>query len=95
LAQLLGNYRARWITNPRRVAQSQTVRAATAADIGAFEFDRTFYPVTLANISTRAKVETGDSVLIGGFIISSTQPKKVILRAIGPSLTAFSVSGSQ
>lgn len=40
----------------------------------------------LANISTRLRVETGDNVLIGGFIISGTDPKKVILRAIGPSL---------
>ena len=41
---------------------------------------------TLANISTRLRVETGDNVLIGGFIITGTQPKKVIVRAIGPSL---------
>ncbi len=41
----------------------------------------------LANISTRLKVETGDNILIGGFIITGTQPKKVIIRAIGPSLT--------
>ncbi len=41
---------------------------------------------TLANISTRLQVQAGDSVLIGGFIITGTQPKKVILRAIGPSL---------
>jgi len=31
-------------------------------------------------------VETGENVLIGGFIITGTQPKKVIIRAIGPSL---------
>jgi hypothetical protein len=41
----------------------------------------------LANISTRLKVETGDNILIGGFIITGTQDKKVIVRAIGPSLT--------
>jgi hypothetical protein len=40
----------------------------------------------LANISTRAKVETGDSVLIGGFIISGSSAKPVLLRALGPSL---------
>lgn len=43
-------------------------------------------PVQLANISTRTSVGTGDNVLIGGFIITGNQPKKVILRAIGPSL---------
>ncbi len=41
----------------------------------------------LGNISTRLRVETGDNVLIGGFIVTGTQPKKVIVRAIGPSLT--------
>lgn len=42
--------------------------------------------VSLANISTRLRVDTGDNALIGGFIVSGTQPKKVIVRAIGPSL---------
>ena len=40
----------------------------------------------LGNISTRGKVETGDDVLIGGFIVTGTQPKRVIVRAMGPSL---------
>ena len=40
----------------------------------------------LANISTRMRVETGDNVLIGGFIITGSAPKRVIVRAIGPSL---------
>jgi hypothetical protein len=55
------------------------------ADIGAFEF-RGLLPVTLANISTRLRVETGDNALIAGFILTGSDPKKVILRAIGPSL---------
>lgn len=44
---------------------------------------------TLGNISTRLRVETGDNVLIGGFIVTGTQPKKVIIRAIGPSLSSL------
>jgi len=43
----------------------------------------------LLNISTRLPVETGEDVLIGGFIISGTQTKKVIVRAIGPSLSYY------
>jgi autotransporter-associated beta strand protein len=43
-------------------------------------------PTVLGNISTRLRVETGDNVLIGGFIIAGTEAKKVIIRAIGPSL---------
>ena len=44
----------------------------------------------LANISTRAFVQTGDNAMIGGFIVV-TQPTRVIIRAIGPSLTQFGV----
>ncbi|MGZ4967018.1 MAG: hypothetical protein ACXWFY_07195 [Chthoniobacterales bacterium] len=40
----------------------------------------------MGNISTRLRVESGDNALIGGFIITGNQPKKVIVRAIGPSL---------
>jgi hypothetical protein len=37
------------------------------------------------------RVQTGDKVGIGGFIIAGSAPKRVILRAIGPSLTQFGV----
>jgi PKD repeat protein len=40
----------------------------------------------LLNLSTRLQVQTGDNALIGGFIISGSEPKKVVLRGIGPSL---------
>ena len=48
-------------------------------------------PGQLGNISTRLQVETGENVLIGGFIVTGTQAKRVIVRAIGPSLTAAGV----
>ncbi|MDP9005003.1 MAG: hypothetical protein M3N12_09480 [Verrucomicrobiota bacterium] len=41
---------------------------------------------TFANISTRLKVGTGDNVLIGGFIVSGTASKRILLRALGPSV---------
>ena len=47
--------------------------------------------IPLLNISTRLNVGVGDNVLIGGFIVIGTDPKKVLLRAIGPSLTSFGV----
>ena len=40
----------------------------------------------LLNISTRANAKTGDNIPIAGFIITGTAPKKVLVRAIGPSL---------
>ena len=49
-------------------------------------------PVTLDNISSRMFVQTGDNVMIGGFIIQGNTPKKVVLRAIGPSLAAAGVN---
>ncbi len=51
----------------------------------------------LANISTRGFVDTGDNVMIGGFIVGGTQgiaPAKVVARAIGPSLAAFGVQNT-
>jgi hypothetical protein len=45
----------------------------------------------LRNISTRAFVQTGDNVLIGGFIIQGNGTKRVIIRAIGPELTQYGI----
>jgi hypothetical protein len=55
-------------------------------DIGAFEFAG-LLPVSLGNISTRGVVGIGDEVMIGGFIITGTADKTVLIRAIGPSLS--------
>jgi len=51
-------------------------------------------PSHLANISTRLNVGVDDDVLIGGFIVRGPVPKRMILRAIGPSLTGAGVSGA-
>lgn len=47
----------------------------------------------LINISTRGTVGSGDDVLIGGFVVSGDQPKRVLIRGIGPGLSAFGVPG--
>jgi plastocyanin len=49
-------------------------------------------PAQPLNISTRMEVRTEDQVLIGGFIIGGNDPKKVVLRAIGPSLAGFGIA---
>jgi hypothetical protein len=54
--------------------------------VEAYDLDRTVNS-RLANISTRAAVQTGDNVLIGGFIVLGSDSLKVIVRAIGPSLS--------
>ena len=58
-----------------RTDNGQTPSASTAAPA-----------VRLANISTRLAVGAGDNVLIAGFIITGSQPKKIVVRALGPLL---------
>ena len=47
----------------------------------------------LINLSTRDEVGVGDNVLIGGFAIGGTAPKKVLIRALGPTLSDAGVTG--
>ena len=61
------------------------VAVAEVYDLGTASLD-TSSNAKLAQISTRGTVQTGDNVMIGGFIISGLS-SKVIVRAIGPSLT--------
>ncbi len=49
-------------------------------------------PEGLLNISTRVRVRSGDSVLIGGFIVTGDATKEVVIRALGPSLARSGVS---
>jgi cyclophilin family peptidyl-prolyl cis-trans isomerase len=71
----------------------------TATDVdgaqvsSAFEVTVITNPVHLANISTRAVVGTGDAALIGGFIVRGDLPKRVVIRALGPSLGDANLTG--
>ena len=75
-----------------RIFDNPAITNATGGDgtdIGAFEAQSASTAPglsTLANISTRSFVQTGDNVLIAGFIVVGSNPRKVIVRAIGPSL---------
>jgi hypothetical protein len=48
----------------------------------------------LVNISTRGIVTAGEGALIGGFVITGNAPKRVLIRGVGPGLTAFNVPGA-
>jgi hypothetical protein len=48
----------------------------------------------LVNISNRGYVGTGDEIMIPGFVISSEGPKTLLVRAVGPTLANFNVSGT-
>ncbi|MCF7992831.1 MAG: CRTAC1 family protein [Thiohalocapsa sp.] len=49
---------------------------------------------SLFNISTRARVRGGDATMIGGFVVRGDRPKRVLIRARGPSLAASGVAGA-
>jgi hypothetical protein len=48
----------------------------------------------LGNISTRLPVDTGDNVLIAGFVITGSTAKQLVVRAIGPTLGQYGISNA-
>ncbi len=48
----------------------------------------------LINVATRLRTGTGDDVLIAGFVVGGTGNKRVVIRALGPSLAAAGVPGT-
>ena len=67
-------------------ASTPRIFSATATDSEGNTSEFGGLPDRLLNISTRLPVLGGDNVLIGGFIITGSANKRVLLRAIGPSL---------
>jgi hypothetical protein len=48
----------------------------------------------LSNLSARTRAGVGDQALIAGFVISGTERKRLLVRAVGPTLQAFGVEGA-
>ena len=48
----------------------------------------------LMNLSTRGRIDTGDRVLIGGFIIQGSEAATVVLRSLGHSLAAYGITNA-
>lgn len=73
---------------------------AKATDLDGANVSQTFTvtvmtgPARLANISTRAQVGTGGNVLIGGFVVSGSNSKRILARGIGPSLVPHGVTNA-
>ncbi len=74
------------VTNAAGAVTSAT--ASVVLDAGASS--------VLGNLSTRAMVGAGDSILIPGFVISGSAPRRLLIRAVGPTLATapFNVSGA-
>src|SRR6266487_1426068 len=66
-------------------AATNTNQVLSVTDVG---------PPSLGNISTRSFVQSGENVMIGGFIVQGTGPKRVIIRAIGPELTQYGITNA-
>jgi len=76
---------------------SYSFMASVSDNIHAVAYDAVIIKVMphvrMANISTRAVAGTGQNVAIAGFIVNGNSPKTVMVRALGPSLTPFGVTG--
>jgi arylsulfate sulfotransferase len=75
--------------------QYPTVGCNTAYNSIPIHLESTKFPTVgpqALNLSTRGLVSVGDNVLIGGFIVTGTQAKTMVLRALGPSLSSYGVS---
>ncbi|MDQ6654880.1 MAG: matrixin family metalloprotease [Verrucomicrobiota bacterium] len=88
MAPMISN---REVLSPDDIAGAQAMYGAPIAPIPA----PAPAPATshLANISTRLRVGLNDDAMIGGFIVRGTTAKKLILRAIGPSI-AQAIAGA-
>ena len=72
---------------------SDAQQAATSG-VALFEvYDLRTSSSRLGNVSTRGQVGTGDNILIGGIIVGGNTSKPVVVRALGPTLTQFGVTG--
>lgn len=80
---------------PYTVIQSGKDGTSGVGLVEVYDLDSATVNAMVANISTRGVVQTGDKVMIGGFITGGgTGPSKVIIRAIGPSLRADGISNA-
>jgi hypothetical protein len=68
-------------------AGGSTATAAAILTVGV----QAFAPIgsTLVNISTRAQVGTGANLMIAGFVVGGSGSKRILIRAVGPSLTGL------
>jgi hypothetical protein len=86
----------RGVTRPTDNPSIANAAGGDGSDIGAYEVGAAngVAEKTLGNIATRLQVERGENVLIGGIIIVGDVPKRIIIRALGPSLGAAGVNGA-
>ena len=72
---------------------SGTSGAAGIALIEVYDLSTTAAGQKMLNIATRASAGSGDNTLIAGFVVPAGASKRVLVRAVGPGLTLFGVTG--
>jgi hypothetical protein len=72
---------------------SKSLTAAGIALAEVYDQETITAPVRLVNVSTSGFVGTGDRALVPGFFIGGAAPKRLLVRAVGPGLTQFGVTG--
>ncbi len=76
------------------VKSFSNAQQGAATGVALFEvYDLRASSSRLGAVSTRGQVGTGDTILIGGLAIGGSTPKPVVIRALGPTLTQFGVTG--
>ena len=96
-ALVAGSADAAILTTLPAGAYTAQLSTAGAAGVGLVEvFDTASAAPTsvLTNTSTRGAVGAGSAALIHGFVVGGTAPSRVLVRGVGPGLTAFGVSGA-
>ncbi len=81
-------YRVSAVNGGSASAPSAAMRVQMPAGVGGGR-------ARFASIATRAYCSTGDRVPIGGFVIAGSAPKRVLIRAVGPSLAAQGLSAGE
>jgi hypothetical protein len=96
---LLGDFSTRTYNAVKdQIRSTEAIDVTTNATANDFTANAATYALVgpgsagLQNISTRAQVGTGEKVLIGGFIVTGSAPKQVLLRGRGPSLTSSNLA---
>ncbi|MEO6002116.1 MAG: PQQ-binding-like beta-propeller repeat protein [Opitutus sp.] len=76
-----------------KVTSGSNVVTSSSAQVSVVPFGTA--ATTFANIATRAFCSTGNRVTIGGFVVSGSTSKRVLVRAVGPSLTSQGLGASE
>jgi hypothetical protein len=70
-----------------------TSTATGVALIEAYETDPGVPSARFVGLSARNQVGTGENILVAGFVVGGNVPLQVLIRAVGPTLASFGVSG--